>query len=314
MLYSIVVGGHIKRFKNRWSIKSDYYKNNYVVSTFGQKIKLPKFRDLTIRPSKLDYGVVSSIKFSLPDNVMIVNNNVTLGLTLMNYAVSKGHKGHVDDDLVFITINSSKFRVFGYSVGKHSPIVSTYRKPLEYSGCGMQLKVPKGLPEDKDVELLSVDVYNYETETAERFHVIYRDNDVIVTFDKPGVNKMDKPDSELYFKFTTNDELVTSYYITKESLLDEVKEAVSKEITNPVFYTIPDDVFIDAKLSAEDYKKVIHTYFLDIVKSKRVRAVTTVGVYLTPRFARESKLSYLFSMEKIDSENPGKGIKCVKSC
>lgn len=330
--------GYDEELEPGFSIEKDNWGvSNVVMNRTNRKIRIVGDRDGSINDSilsskTLDNGIVvnSILDYHLDYNPKNMN------LSIFNYAKTKRYKRKLscpleEDGILYLTINTEKYKLVNYVMHDDARIVQTYRHDdrdnFPHVGSTIAFNVNKESTKEKRQGIISCLLYSVSEnkyyiltvntyESIDNLNYILKDiNDIydiginsgaVVTNEYDRIVK--EPSKGIAFKISNSDKIITNYVITSsEDIPDNYFSSNVDEIS--VIQVGPDDMLVNEnnKKNPTIYSKMIEDNLTNTLLKNNVRAITTVGVKIPKDFCLKFKILYLFTY---DEQN---GSRCIKS-
>ena len=254
-----------------------------------------------------EFAFVKSYEVTSP--CMISNSYNNMNITLMNFFSKnkKVMKNHMDDNLIYITVDTDKYNIVSYFtpfeiIGTHRNRKSEDKNVRNYAGCAVKYSF-KNDREFDDIKVMTINLQDKKSKSFVRYVIYISINGDIeieenVDTQKSIAKNFKGRSKNFQIKFNDN-KVVTKLIITDEENKDTLETLLGKNVDKFTIFTFSKDYPDDEK---DALKKLI--------EEKRYKAVTEYGVRLSPEYRRECKILYLFELSYKDETNFS--VKCVK--
>ena len=232
-----------------------------------------------------------------------------------------------DDALLYLTVNTNRYKLVNYILHDGAKIVQTYRhddkdKSVSYVGCAI---VFNHNTEDAKKGIVSCLLYD-TTDNNYYIVVVNIDKDInTITYDRYSItdpsnigidsgkmvtsvydNLVKNLGKGISFKISDSDKIITNYIITnRDDIPDEYIDDNIDQVS--VIKVNDDDIITSDDKKSTEYSKELEDNLTNTILKDNVRALTTVGVKIPKDFCSKFKILYLFVYDEKT------GSKCIKS-
>ena len=322
MLGTIKIGA--PEVSSNWEVEKDSYGVSFLKNnTIRQRIRIGKNVKNTLEPI-VEEDEAST--YNIGKNSFISNSYANMSLTLLNfYSEDEDVKQqHVDDDIIFVVVDSNKYQLLEYNVPFTNEIVSTFKdKETHHYGCAI-------VTNNTDNEsLITMKMYDIENHQYECIDVkLEKDNMVcyITGCSEEETSKLSSIKARLKKRVKTfmltnkTGKLMTKaylYYSEDEDYICEngmkLSTFVSETMSNALFINTKDIEDIEGISKALKTAKVRCVTIVDgdyDGKRNRISLKTSSGAIDIPayQFAMDTFQSYVFRLNSFTGI-----VTCIKS-